>query len=100
MSFYATTLQHPTVDPGYSGTGTATAAWAALGGTRKYAQTGIWVKNEDDTNDLQVRDAGSTSGLTLIPGEARFFPIDETSRLEIARASGASGDVSYSYWAG
>lgn len=101
MSFYTPDINHPVIadEAGRSGQVTAGAAWTDLSSDVIPCREGVWVKNNDTTNDCYVRAAGSQNpqGILLSAGEDRFFPVDEAKELQVARAGSSS--VVVSWWA-
>lgn len=98
MSFYTPNVVHPQITRRWSGQATAGATAAPLSTSKKYCANGVWVKNEDDTENVIVLAPTETAGFLLSANTSRFFPDDDVSKIFVQRAG--SADVTVSYWGG
>lgn len=98
MSFYSTSLKHPSVRTQFSGETEATDTPTPLVSEDQCVPNGVWLKNEDAAVSVRVFAPDMTNGFLLSPNTSRFFPVSNAKDLLIQTAGDTNADVSY--WAG
>jgi hypothetical protein len=97
MSFYSARITHPTFPAEFSGAAVAGAVSAPVTSASEPAASGVWLRNDDDTEGVYVLAEGEAEGFVLGPTISRFFPVDNVNKLWVRRAG--SSDVILSYHA-
>jgi len=94
MAFHTTRISHPVVSAPRGGTSIAGAQWTPLGG-RHYLAGGVKIGNGDASENILVRVRGSSDGMVLTPGEARYFPSYLLANIEVKSQSGADAVIEF-----